>query len=270
MIARKLTAYLLIAVITLCYSITYAGSEQKIEAFTKPCADVTLSFVQPGSIAKINYKEGDTVQADAVLVQQEDSVEQIRLEQLKAESEDDTAIKHAEITLAQREIDLKRLEDRPAVTTETEIEYAKLNVKVATLQSHIANFEHKQAQRKYEEAKKQVDRMSLKSPIDGKIETISKEVGESVNALEEVIRIVRIDLLWIDVAVPMVQTANLRNGGKAIVEFPEPRKTTEEGRIIFISAVGNAGSDTLIVRVQVPNKNNRPARENVLVTFPKN
>jgi multidrug efflux pump subunit AcrA (membrane-fusion protein) len=111
--------------------------------------------------------------------------------------------------------------------------------------------------------------MTLKSPIDGKIETISKETGESVNALEEVIRIVRIDPLWIDVAVPMAQTANLRKGGKAVVEFPEPGKMTEEGQIIFISAVGDAGSDTLTVRVQVSNKTNRPARENVMVSFPK-
>jgi multidrug efflux pump subunit AcrA (membrane-fusion protein) len=110
--------------------------------------------------------------------------------------------------------------------------------------------------------------MSLKSPIDGKIETIHKEVGESVNALEEVIRIVRIDPLWIDVAVPMAQTAKIRKGGKAVVEFQEPGKMTEEGQIIFISAYASAGSDTLTVRVQVPNKTNRPARENVMVSFP--
>jgi hypothetical protein len=52
------------------------------------------------------------------------------------------------------------------------------------------------------------------------------------------------------------------------VEFPAPRQATEEGKIIFIAAVGNAGSDTLTVRVQVPNKSNHPARENVLVGFP--
>ena len=263
-------------IVLLCCCLAYAGSEQKITFKTKPCADVTLSFVQPGSIAKIFFKEGDIVQIGDVLIRQDDSVEQIKLEQLKAESENETSIKHAEITLEQREADLKRLIDRPDATTETEIEYAKLNLKVATLQLHIANFQHNQAQRKYEEALKQIDRMSLKSPIDGRIEIVDQqkgkaiEEGESVNALEDVIRIVRIDPLWIDVPVPMAQTANLRNGGKAIVEFPEPVKMTEEGRIIFISTIGNAGSGTLIVRVQVSNKTNRPAGENVFVSFPAN
>ncbi len=270
MMKNNISKNVLVLVVILCCGIVYAGSEKTIEAITKPCADVTLSFVQPGSIAKINFKEGDIVQVDNLLIQQDDSVERLRLEQLRAESEDETTIKHAEITLKQREADLKRLKERPAATTETEIEYAQLNFQISELQLHIAQFQHKQAQRKYEEAQKQLERMVLKSPIDGKIETINKEKGESVNALEDVIRIVRIDPLWIDVAVPMAQTANLRNGGKAVVEFPEPGKTSQEGRIIFISAVGNAGSETLNVRVQVPNKANRPAREIVRITFPTN
>ncbi|MBN1973508.1 MAG: efflux RND transporter periplasmic adaptor subunit [Sedimentisphaerales bacterium] len=255
--------------IALCYGSIYAGSGQGIPAFTKPCFDVTLSFVQPGSIAAINYKEGDTVQIGDILIKQDDGVEQIKLEQLKAESDNTTPIEHADITLKQRDVDLKRLKQAgAAVTTPTEVEYADLNVQIAQLQLYIAKFQHEQAKKKYAEAQKQIDRMSLKSPIDGRIETIEKQVGESVNALDKVIRIVRIDPLWIDVAVPMAQTANLRNGGKAAVEFPEPRKMKEEGTIIFISSVGNAGSDTLTVRVQVPNKFNRPARENVSVTFP--
>lgn len=267
----KFQKYALLAGILLFNCMAYAGADQPTKAITKPCADVTLSFVQPGSIAKINYKEGDIVQVGNVLIQQDDSVEQIKLEQLKAESDDETKIQHAEITLQQRAVDVKRLQEAgAAVTTATEVEYAKLNQQIAELQLHIAQFEHEQAIRKYEEAKKQVERMTLKSPIDGRIEKIDKEKGESVNALEDVIRIVRIDPLWIDVPVPVAQTANLRYGGKAVVEFPEPNKMTEEGTIIFIAAVSDASSDTRTVRVQVPNKFNRPASENVLVSFPAN
>ena len=266
---KQVQIYSLLLAIVLLNMTIYAGTEQGIRAFTKPCADVTLAFVQPGSIAKVNYKEGDSVHVNDVLVQQDDSVEQIKLEQLKAEAEDETTIEHAEMTLQQRGIDVKRLEEAgSAVTTPTEVEYAKLNQQISELQLHVAKFQHEQAIRKYEEAKKQIERMSLKSPIDGIIETIDKEPGESVNALEDVIRIVRIDPLWIDVSVPVTQTANLRYGGSATVEFPETKKMIEEGKIIFIAAVGDAGSDTLTVRVQVPNKSNRPAGENVLVSFP--
>ena len=268
--AKKIIGYSFLLGFMFLQTSAYSGSEQeKIKAITRPCADVTLSFVQPGSISEINYREGDLVQVDDVLVRQDDSVERIRLAQLEAESKDTTSITHAEITLEQRGVDLKRLEERPAVTTPTEIEYAQLNQKIALLQLHIAQFEYEQTKRKFEEAKKQIERMILKSPIDGRIEEIFKEAGESVNAIEDVIRIVRIDPLWIDVRVPYVKVANLKLRDKVKVEFPEPNKMTVEGSVIFIAAVGDAASDTLRIRVQVPNKSNRPADENVLVTFPK-
>ena len=248
----------------------FAGSEKNFKGITNPCSDVTLSFVQPGSISKINFKEGDIVQINDVLVQQDDSVEQIRLEQLKADSEDITSITYAEIIKQQRIVDLERLEEAgPDAIGPKELDYARLSLQEAELQLHIAQFQHEQTKRKYEEAKKQLDRMSLKSPIEGIIQEIFKETGESVNAIEKVIRIVRIDPLWIDIEeVPYVQAAKLKYGDKAIVEFSEPNKSQVEGVIIFKAAYGNASVDFLKIRVQVPNENNRPARENVFVSFP--
>lgn len=243
-----------------------------IETFTKPSADVTLSFVQAGRIAKINFREGDSVKAGDVLVQQDDSVEKIKLEQLEAESKDQTQILVGEAKLAQSSVDLKRREENPKATTQSELEYARLNLKIAELSLRLAIFLNEQAKRKYEEAKLQLERMSLKSPIDGRIESIEGveeiEIGESVNALEDVIRVVRIDPLWIDVFVPLDQTANLRSSHKVTVEFPDPKKMTVEGTIIYIAAVADSASDTLKVRIQVPNKTNRPAGEEVKVTFP--
>lgn len=259
--------------LTICFAAISAGfGYEGIEAVTEPSSDVTLSFVQAGSIAKVNYREGDLVKVGDILVQQDDSVERVRLEQLEAESKDNTQIQASEAKLAQSRVDLEEREKIPRAVTPLELEYAKLNLKIAELSLRLAIFQNEQAQRKYEEARLQIERMSLKSPIDGRIESIKDvkevETGESVNALEDVIRVVRIDPLWIDVHVPLNQTANLRNGHKALVEFPEPGKISVEGTIIYIAAVADAGSETLNVRIQVPNKMNRPAGERITVTFP--
>jgi membrane fusion protein (multidrug efflux system) len=269
MITKKTKIYfLIICSLLICES----SANEGIPIFTKPSADVTLSFVQAGRIGKINFREGDLVKVGNVLVQQDDSVERIQLEQLEAESKDQTQILASEAKLAQSQVDLKRREENPKATTPSELEYAKLNVRIAELNLRLAMFQNEQAQRKYKEAKLQIDRMNLKSPIDGGIESIKNveaiETGESVNALEDVIRVVRIDPLWIDVPVPLDQTANLRNSHKALVEFPDPNKMSADGTIIYIAAAANAGSGTLTVRVQVPNKTNRPAGEEVKVTFP--
>jgi len=247
-----------------------ANSGAGIAAITNPSGDVTLSFVQPGRIARIHFKEGDAVKAGAVLVQLDDSVERARLAQLEADSKNTTNIEAGEASLAQKRVDLKKLEKAASLNaaTDLEVEHAKLDVTIAELSLKVAVFEHEQAQRKYDEAKLQIDNMSLKSPIDGSIEKIDVETGESINVLESVVRVVQIDPLWIDVPVPLAETTNLICGNTAQVEFTSPGKMSVKGTIAFIGAVADAASGTLRVRIEVPNKSNRPAGEYVRVVFP--
>jgi HlyD family secretion protein len=241
-----------------------------IRAVTNPSADITLSYVQPGRIAKVYFNEGEWVKAGQVLVQQDNAVEQIQLAQLEAASEDTTQIQASEASLAQKRVDLKKLEKAAAnnAATELEVEYAKLNVTMAELSLQLANFEHEQAKRKYNEVKTQIEKMSLKSPINGRIEKIHVETGESINALADVVRVVQINPLWIDVPVPLVKATALSYGKTATVMFPDPNRASLEGRIIYIAAVADAASSTLRVRIEVPNKSNRPAGEHVEIIFP--
>ena len=247
-----------------------AYSNSPVRAITNPSSDRILSFVQPGRIAKVHFVEGAWVKAGQVLVQQDDSVEQIQLAQLKAASEDTTQIQAAEASLAQKKVDLKKLEKAAALNaaTELEVEHARLSVRMAELSLQLASFEHEQAERKYDEVKVQVEKMSLRSPIDGRIEKIHVEAGESINALTDVVRVVQIDPLWIDVPVPLIQAMDLTTEKKARVVFPNPNRTSVEGSIIYIAAVADAASGTLRVRIEVPNKSNRPAGEHVEVIFP--
>ena len=140
-------------------------------------------------------------------------------------------------------------------------------MKIADLSVKLSVFEHEQARRKFDEAKIQIDNMSLKSPIDGIIEKLEVETGESVNALEDVVRVVQINPLWIDTPVPLDKARNLRYGDKARIVFPSPKETSSEGAIVFIGSVADAASSTLRVRIQVPNQSLRPAGEHVRIIF---
>jgi RND family efflux transporter MFP subunit len=247
-----------------------APSDSRVRAITNPSSDITLSYVQPGRIAKVHFTEGAWVKVGQVLVQQDDAVEQIQLAQLKAASDDTTQIQASDASLAQKKVDLQKLEKAAAqnAATELEVEHAKLSVKMAELSLKLARFEHEQAQRKYDEVKMQVEKMRLASPIDGRIEKIHVEAGESINALTDVVRVVQIDPLWIDVPVPLIQAMDLSAGKMAKVLFPNPNRASVEGSIVYIAAVADAASGTLLVRIEVPNKSNRPAGEHVEIIFP--
>ena len=206
-----------------------ANLNEGITAITTPCADVTMSFVKSGIISKVLVKEGDKVQTGQLLIQQDTEA--------------------AEASLAQKKVDLKRLEWAASrgAATDLEVEHAKLDVKVAQII---------------------IDNMCLRSPITGIIDKIDVEVGEAAQGLADVVRVVKTDLLWIDVPVPLAESRTLKSGQIAEVKFPDAKKKPSRGKIIYTSTVADAASSTLRVRIEVPNALNRPAGEHVRITFP--
>jgi len=248
-----------------------AGVAGGIRAVTRPSADITLSFVQPGRIVFLPFQEGDRVEVDQVLIRQDDAAEQILLAQLKAQADDTTQIRAAEASLAQKRVDLAKLEKAAAsnAATTLEVEHARLDVTIAELSLQLARFEHEQAIRKYQEQETRIKQMQLRSPIDGRIEKIEIEIGESVNALADAVRVVKTDPLWIDAPVPLQDGIRLKPGATARIQImgANPDPETLEGRVIFVSSVADAASGTLRVRIEAPNPSGRPAGEHVLVSF---
>jgi HlyD family secretion protein len=245
-----------------------------IEAISRPSEDVTLSFVRPGRVAKVLVKEGDTVQQGQVLVAQDDEAEQVQAAQLKAQAEDTTKVKAAEAQLDQKKGDLAKWEEvfKKGAATGFERDHAKLDMVIAELSLQLAQFEHEQDQRKYQEMKVELERMRLKSPFAGKVEKLFVGVGESPDVQAKVVRVVKTDPLWIDVPVLLDQARGLKVGQESLVALPASSNTNApdpvKGRIIHVAAVADAASDTLTVRVEVANPTARPAGEHVFVSLP--
>ena len=251
-----------------------APCQDRIEAITRPSQDVTLSFVRPGRIGEVLVKEGDKVKKDQVLMRLDDKAELAQLEQLKAQAEDETRVKAGEAKLAQTRVDLKKTEWAQTVgaATKMEVDHAELEVTIAELSLVLAKFERSQDQRKYQEATIQHERMRLVSPIDGVVENLEVEAGESADATTKAARVVKIDPLWIDVPVPLAPARKLAKGkGNAVVEFGEDeavKPIQARGNIIHIAAVADSASGTLTVRVELANAAHRQAGEHVYVSFP--
>ena len=241
---------------------------EHIPAVTKPSGDVTLSFALPGQVEKVLVVEGDEVKAGQVVVELDDNAERAQLEQLEAQAEDTTRIRAAEARLAVKKVELER--KRGALNkggaTELEVRNAELEVTIAELSLVLSKFEHEQDARKAKEMRYRLERMQLKTPIDGTVEKRYIKVGESVDKLAKVIRIVKVDPLWIDVAVPVDYVRKLKEGDRASVEFAGGEYVG--GKVKHIAMVADARSRTRTVRVEVPNPARRPAGEHVRVTFP--
>ena len=235
--------------------------------------DVTLSFVRPGQVAEVAVKEGDEVKAGQLLARQDDLAEQVSLAQLKAEADDTVKIRAAEAQLDQKKVTLLRTQEafKGHAATELEVKQAELDVTIADLSLELSKFQHEQDRRKYEEARLQVERMRMLSPLDGRVEKVAIEKGESVeiNQQQKTIRVVRIDPLWIDVPVDVDKAARLKAGDAATAWYHLGNAyTSSAGKVLLVAKVADPASDTLQVRVELPNPAGQPAGMHVQVDFP--
>lgn len=238
-----------------------------IESITMPKADIFLGFVSGGLVGKVVVKEGDLVKKGAMLASLNDSVERLELARLTALAEDRTRRWAAEADLAQKSADLKKLQfaKEQGAATDMEIEHATLAVTTAELQVRMEKFQQLQHQQNRDVLKSRIERMRVISSIAGVVEEIKIESGESVEALAPVIRVVQIDPLWVDVPVPLSQTRALKVGSETDVFFPDAPAEPVKARIIFVGSVADAASDTLRIRVEIPNPSRRMAGERVRV-----
>ncbi len=249
------------------------AAARDVQAITRPSADLALGFTRGGRVAEVLVKEDDRVEPGRLLARLDDEAERLQLAQARAAAEDDTRVLAAEAQLKQKRADLKRIQwaHEQGAAPLWDVEHARLDVEIGEMTLAVTRFEHEQEKRRYEELKAVVDRMRLVSPAAGRVEQVSIEAGETAEPMKPVLRVVRIDPLWIEAPVPLAVATRLKAGDTVRVTFQEPESrgtTTAEGTVTRVSAVADAASDTLTVRVEVPNPAARPAGETVRVSVP--
>ncbi len=279
---KKLVVLIIVVLSTALLSGTAAVPDKQVyefKAFARVSEDITLSSTMPVRVATVFVKDGDTVKPGQMLVQLDDKAERIQMEQLKAQAEDETRVEAAAAQLAQKKVDFKRIEIARVknAATELELEHARLEVTISDLSLTLAKFEHDQDKRKYKQAEAQVDRLRLSVPVSKndlpgdtfKVFKVFVSRGESVDRLKEVIRIIKIDPLWVDAAVPeeIVEALGLKVGQKAHVRPRNAKVPPAEGKIIHIADEIDAASGRQTIRVEIPNPGGKPAGKTVFVRF---
>jgi HlyD family secretion protein len=244
-----------------------AAWAEPIPAITKASDDVTLSYARNGRVAKILVKEGDTVKADQALVELDAREEAAQLAIDEAKAADQTRVTAQDAILEQKKVDLRKTQwafDHGA-KSEFELDAAKIDVVVADAQLKIAKVEHEQDQLKAGQTRAVVDKMTLRSPVDGSVAQSLVKEGEGVEPNTKVIRVVNIQPLEIEVPVPFDQARQLQKDGSVQIIFSD--KTTGDGKIKSVGEVADSASNTVLVRVSVPNPGRRPGGERVQVDF---
>ncbi len=188
---------------------TAAGQEGPEFGYTQPAAEIELAFPETGVLRELNAREGQEVEKGAVLARLDTAV-------LEAE---------ADMARAQEELASRRLKALEAIGESGRVspdELARARAEVAIEQARVKR------------VAAQIENRVLRSPLDGLVTEVRREVGESIGPADfRVLTVVRIAELRADLYVPVAEAA-LRKAGEE-VEVLYDGKLRVKATIEFIS-----------------------------------
>lgn len=158
---------------------TGPGGELILHGQTEPAARVEIPSPIKGILAQVDVKEGQPVKKDQELAKLDDAVQQQRVEFERVSAEGTAEIQYANNQVEYAKNDLAANKGHGA--SASEIQQKELAVKQAELSLAASKDKQLQSKAKYMEEKLTLDRMTLRSPIDGSVLRVNKHPGEQTD-----------------------------------------------------------------------------------------
>ena len=204
--------------------------------------EVELKFEVSGTIQAVNFREGDLVKEGQELASIDDREAQLRLEY--AESKRATA--EAQLKLARKRLsvneELFRIGAiiRPKLE-ESQIEVEQAQTQVETAAKEVGLSEH------------EIERTTLKSPMDGVIGTRQVEPGEYVTPQSVIATLMDVNAVYVELGIIERDIERIRLGQRVKVSVDSLPNSTFEGKVDNLAPVIEGKSRTLTAKVKVEN-----------------
>ena len=239
--------------------LTSSMSAAEIEGFTEPYRDLEVASTDTGIVSLINVKEGDLVQKDQVLGSLDQSLLKATLEIAdrgrNAKGRVNSA--QADVRLKTERVEkLKLLHERKHATQE-ELDRSLVEKEVSEAQLLAVQEEILVRGLEYDRIQIQLEQRQVRSPIDGVVTQVHRDVGEFVSGNDPVIAtIVQLDPLIATYSVPSLMSQGIQPNTSVDMLVGDARLPVK-GVVDYVAPVTDAQSGTILVKVRVPN----PKRE---------
>jgi multidrug efflux pump subunit AcrA (membrane-fusion protein) len=229
---------------------------------------IELRFKSAGIIAKVNVKEGDVIKSGQVLFEQDDSEERDELDILKLDATDirvqaqkvNAEAKKAEYDRIKQIHDQGAQNDLELVKAEAEWKLAKLTITQEEQDLTVKNAKVKKQQGV-------IDRMKLKSPVDGVAQMVDAHVGEMIDPSKPAaITIVRNNPLLVEVILPTAASQKLQLGRALRVSYD--RKNWKDAKVSYLAPMADVGSGLQKVHLSLENPELRASGLQIYVELP--
>ncbi len=233
-------------------------SAAEIEGFTEPFRDLDVASTDVGIVSLINVKEGDRVQKDQILGTLDQTLLNATLEIADRSRNAKGRVNSAQADIrlrTERGEKLKMLLERKHATQE-EFDRSLVEKEVSEAQLLAVQEELLIRGLEYDRIKVQLEQRNVRSPIDGVVVKVHRDVGEFVSVNDPVIAtVVQLDPLIAIYSVPSVLSHELKANVEVSMLVGETRLPAK-GIVDYIAPVIDAQSGTILIKVRVPNSKN--------------
>ena len=243
---------------------TTGPDDKAIEpAISRPAEEEKPAFAAPGVVAEVMVKEGDHVRAGQVIAKQDDAEELLALASLQSDADNMAEIDYEQVDKENKEQDYKRkkdLYDQPGHNAAlSEVDQARLAVRLAEAQIIVAQQKHDKAGIDVKKERVKIDRMQLRSKVDGVVAKVVTHAGEMADPASKdgAITIVANDPLWVEMHPSTDRALKLQLGQDLQARYAAPPGEQpgpwQSAKIIYFAPQADASSKTELVRLELPN-----------------
>jgi len=244
-----------------------ASDEER--GFTVPSDEREIAFPVQGLISEVTVKNGDTVKAGHVLATLDTEVEKAALakEEYSYKSTVQNRAAVAQRDLAKVELDRVQKMFTNTAASQEELDKAKVELLIAELKIELAKEETEKSRLEIAKIKKQIERMRVVSKFNGVARKVDAAAGEVADPQKPSITIVSNDPLWVEVKLPIRITTAMKVGDAMQVRYILEQNWIA-GKVVFFDPVADATTGTQLIRVEIPNKENRRSGYEMAVKLP--
>lgn len=244
-----------LGVLTCLLAATSAGAQDvEWDGVIDPRQVVKVGSPVPGILDFIGVDRGDYVKTGQVIAAMQSGVEKasVELARVRADMTATIKAKKEELEFALRNQGrLKELYEKKAIP-HTEWDQVETKRILAEHQLADALENKKVADMELKRAQEALNRMSIRSPLNGVVVEKYLSPGEYIED-QAILRLAQIDPLYVEVFLPVGMLGTVRTGMKGIVKPQEPVGGEYPAKVIVVDRVIDAASETFGVRLELPN-----------------
>jgi RND family efflux transporter MFP subunit len=257
-ISRRVTIGLVAWIlIMLLHLPLFAEKTITVSGLTEPLKDVTLSLEVGGRIATVFFKEGEHLAKGNPILELNKKLEELDAKRRKLVWESKVEVNSA----SDRAKTLKSLLESTRTLFETMGSVSKEELETKEMEYNLAQAEYERLaiaeereRIEYEMALESLDKLILKSPIQGIVTELFLDEGENCEPHQPLVHVVDTSKCRLVCNIEATLGQHLKKNQTVDLEIPVGSQTARrKGKVIFISPVVDSASGLLTVKVEFQN-----------------